>query len=512
MKIDVVVCSAVPAWHLWTIEALRAVEGVEVCIIDAGAPQPPLPDPIARLAGPALRRSEIPVSEAPPVEADLILNLAGVEVAGDPRHGVWSFRLGHENDQRLPFAGEYASNSATFEIELWRRLDHSVTRLRSGRFGAMTIYANALKTALGHAAQWPATFVAAISAGAQLAGKPASESRQRPVSPLRTLAFVTGLTRRVAVSFVNDLVEVTQWNAGFLECGVHDLLAGRPLRAKWFPAPAPLTFIADPFIVRRDGKRVLFVEEFSYKRDRGVIDALTLDENDNVVARQTVLDLPTHLSYPYPLEIDGELYMVPENCAGHEVALYRCVEFPAVWEREAALFPGFDGVDTSIFTHEGRWWALCTRFSQGSTLALYAYYAESARGPWRAHTLNPIVTDVACARPGGQPFLVDGALYRPAQDCTESYGSALAIMRVDVLTPDRFEETLVRRIDARELAPYDGGIHTLSFDGQRLVIDGKRVYRDPRKLSWALRKARARLARLMAAVTVNARSPAVTRE
>src|SRR6202022_4835217 len=124
---------------------------------------------------------------------------------------------------------------------------------------------------------------------------------------------------------------------------------------------------------------------------------------------------------------------------------YRCVSFPDRWVRESALFSAFDGVDTTLFPHAGRWWAFCTRYSRGSTLALNAFFADSPRGPWSPHALNPIVVDVSSARPAGQPFTVDGTLYRPGQDCSESYGGGLAIARIDELTPAAYRETIVQR-------------------------------------------------------------------
>jgi hypothetical protein len=92
-------------------------------------------------------------------------------------------------------------------------------------------------------------------------------------------------------------------------------------------------------------------------------------------------------------------------------------------------------------------------------------------GPWRPHALNPIAVDVRGSRPAGTPFRADGILYRPAQDGTSGYGRAVAINRVDLLTPSDFRETTVRRIAA--LGGRGGGIHTLSAVGESTLVDGK---------------------------------------
>jgi hypothetical protein len=313
---------------------------------------------------------------------------------------------------------------------------------------------------------------------------------------LERVRFASSLGLRLGAA-ASAVLDVVEWNVGFVDGGAARLLSAEPLNVQWLPRPAPLTFIADPFVAERDGVRALFVETFDYHHGRGTIDALVLDDDDRVVRRRRIIDLATHLSYPYPVEIDGEMYLVPENYEANEVALYRCVEFPDRWEREAALFPALDGVDTTLFAHAGRWWAFCTRFSRGSTLALNAFHAASPRGPWSPHALNPIVVDVSSARPAGQPFTVDGVLYRPGQDCSESYGGGIVIARIDELTPTAYRETIVQRHSARGFDRWNAGIHTVSFTRGRIVVDGKHVYRDLRNLPGVARKVLARAGRLL---------------
>lgn len=480
----------VPAWHAWCIDALRAQPGLDVRVVRVDAPPWQLPDRVtARLSGCALAPVELAADDGDPAGADLIVNLSGAERDDAAPHGTWSYRLGRSDDATLPFAREVASGERTFEIVLLRRAGGRCERLRSGRFAITRWHPSTLRLAFAQAARWPAMLAGAVAAGAQLDAVPEADAPpRRALAPLERMRFAAALGARLAGAVSTALLDVVEWNVGFVDGGARRLLSGAPLEVQWLPRPEPRTFIADPFVAERDGVRALFVETFDYERERGAIEALVLDDRDQVVRRERVIDIATHLSYPYPVEIDGELYIVPENCEGNEVALYRCVRFPDRWERETALFPAFDGVDTTLFSHEGRWWALCTRYSHGSTLALYAFHAASPRGPWTEHALNPVVVDVSSARPAGQPFVVDGALYRPGQDCSESYGGGLAIARVDVLTPSAYREEIVCRYDARGFGRWNAGIHTVSFSRGRVVVDGKYVYRDLRKVPGAVKR------------------------
>jgi hypothetical protein len=491
VKIAVCVAAAiVPSWQHAAVAALRRVQGVDVRVVAVDAPQWTAPrGPFASIAGSALAPATIAIDGPLRAgDADLVLDLTGCARGLDAPHGVWSFRLGADDDADVPFAREVCDRADVAEIALVRRGGPGAATMRSGRFVLAGWYPVAMRIALSEAARWPATLAAVLAEGGslapQVAGVPAPRAAGAGVHRLR---FYGTVLLRAAAGLGNALTRVDQWNVGFADGGPRRILRDEPLEIRWLPEPRPGSFLADPFVVERDGIRALFVEDFDYARGRGVIDVLVLDEDERVIRRARAIDAPTHLSYPFPLEIDGELYLVPESFSAGEVALYRCVRFPDRWERESALFPAFDGVDTTLFEHSGRWWAMCTRFSRGSSLALHAYHAPSPRGPFTAHALNPIVVDVASARPAGAPFVVDGVLYRLGQDCSRTYGGAVVIARVDELTPSAYRETEVRRLTPATTGRYRDGVHTVSFAGDTIVLDGKKAYRDARSFARGLR-------------------------
>ncbi len=497
MKVGVVVAGEiVPAWQHASVRALRALGGVTVTVAAARAAQPRAPF-AARFAGAALAREPIACDGPLPSDADVVLDLTGAEPVTQPPGGVWRFRFGTDDGTAgIPFVREIAGGANAVGIELVRHTDAREETLRSGRFPVTRWHPSTLRTALFEAAAWPALAVAALRDGVQLPVAPSTAAAARGATSARErLRFAGALARHLWNYASETLLETVEWNVGFVTGDARVLLGSAPLDVRWMPRPAPRTFIADPFLVERDGRRVLLVEDYDYARDRGVIDALELGPDNTVVHREHIIDGPAHVSYPYPVEIDGDLYLVPESSAGGGLAMYRCVEFPFRWQHEPFTFPVCDAVDTTIFEHDGRWWALFTRASKDSTTALYAYHAASPRGPWTAHALNPIVVDVTSARPAGRPFEVDGALYRPGQDCSRSYGGGLAIARIDELSPTAYRETVVRRIDAHGFGRYCDGVHTVSFAAGAVAIDGKHVARDLRQAAWLLARAATSVAR-----------------
>lgn len=73
------------------------------------------------------------------------------------------------------------------------------------------------------------------------------------------------------------------------------------------------------------------------------------------------------------------------------------------------------------------------------------------------------------ARPAGPIFTYEGALYRPAQDCSLRYGYAVNLNRIDALTETSYAETRVQTIRPRKdlLAA-----HTLSRAGEWECMEG----------------------------------------
>jgi hypothetical protein len=131
-----------------------------------------------------------------------------------------------------------------------------------------------------------------------------------------------------------------------------------------------------------------------------------------------------------------------------------------------------DARDPTPFRHGGRWWLAYTDAAAPLT-DLHLWWADDLFGNWRPHAANPVKIDARSARPAGTPFEHAGVLYRPAQDCSRAYGSAVAICRVDALTPTAFHEEVVRVIRSLP-GPYRHGTHTLASVGGGTLVDGRR--------------------------------------
>jgi hypothetical protein len=68
----------------------------------------------------------------------------------------------------------------------------------------------------------------------------------------------------------------------------------------------------------------------------------------------------------------------------------------------------------------------------------------------------------------------EGVLYRPAQDCSRTYGGALVLNRVTRLTETAFAEEVAVRVEPDRTGPYPDGLHHFVPFGDVTIIDGKR--------------------------------------
>lgn len=275
------------------------------------------------------------------------------------------------------------------------------------------------------------------------------------------------------------------WRIGIVEAPIGTVatatgLADAPIH--WLVQEPAFSFLADPFGIWRDGRLHIFAEAFDYRTRHGVIDVLTFDADLTLRTRRTVLREPWHLSYPFVVEADGETWMIPEAHRSGAVTLYRATAFPAGWEPVTRLELDTPAVDATPFRHDGLWWlAYSPSGSQDLKQGrLHLAYAEALTGPWRVHPGNPVRIDRGSSRPGGTPFLDDGVLTLPVQDCAATYGGAIRLLQIHDLTPERFAADVGPRLSPPATgAPYCDGLHTLSACGDVTLIDVKRIDHSP---------------------------------
>jgi hypothetical protein len=229
-------------------------------------------------------------------------------------------------------------------------------------------------------------------------------------------------------------------------------------------------FVADPFGIRRvDGSIRMFFERLKNSSKVAVI-ATCEYSNGQFGKIRTVLDAPTHLSYPFVWREHAANYIIPEHSAAKNVSAFK-FGIDGRMECKVTLFDHVDLIDTTFIEWNGKVWAFAVVDGIAKNSELHIFYSDKITGPWTAHALNPVITDVSNARPAGTMFCLEGKLYRPAQDCSVHYGCAIVVNEVQVLSETDFYELPVSRVEPSANGPYNYGLHTLSQVGDWTLID-----------------------------------------
>jgi hypothetical protein len=421
---------------------------------------------------------------------DVVVALGRPE-AVDPRltgarHGVWSLRVGAARtptDEALLF-WEHRDGDASVAVRLelgaadqatphtlecaWTAID--AVSLQRSRAAACDKPATLVRRAL-HRLHHEGT--AALDGGPPPAPEP---TRGHP--PARTLArHAARVAAGVLGRRLQGAVSREAWYVAYRP-RAPDAGAGLPSAASrpWTPLRAPLDHVyADPFLIEREGRHWLFLEDYSYRAGKAGIACVELTPDGPRGVPETVLEEDGHLSYPFVFEADGAMYLLPESSASGRIALYRAHDFPRGWALEHVLVPATRAMDPTLLRHDGRYWLFAAVQAPGSLFAddLCIWWASALAGPWRAHPLNPVVSDVRRARPAGAFLTGDAGLIRPGQDCSRGYGHAITLSRVEVLSTRDYRERPVGRIEP-DWGPGVLATHSYNRDAGYEVIDANR--------------------------------------
>jgi len=488
-------------WQMRCLEELSALPEVRAqLLITLQRAAPELPRALADvpqilLPRPADSDGEVQADSAAlarlkSCDLDFVLSFIDILCPPDlldlPRYGVWRFHFGDWTRYRGGPVGFWEvcdgeSVSAALLIRVLHTRD-SVVVLRDGHFRTdLLSYARNKAKMLARVTRWPAQVCVDIRNGATgpFSASALSGAAKVRAKPTRRQLFTCAcrIAARTFVAAWRSLFRHDQWNVGLVDQPIAAFL--RPQRrapVRWLPSPKREELRADPFGVLRDGHLTVLYEHFSYRDNRGIIVAIESMSTPRPV-RVAIGPLPAvHMSYPFLLEPDQRMLCVPETSDAQEIALYESERFPDRWVKVATLVTGMAIVDATLFHHGEHWWLAGSEVAPlGTNCELHLWYARIITGPWCAHPGNPVKVDIRSARPAGTPFVEGGVLYRPAQDCSRTYGGRVIINRVLTLTPLAFREEAFVPVDPDHASPYPSGLHTLSQVGNATLIDGKRL-------------------------------------
>jgi hypothetical protein len=400
------------------------------------------------------------------------------------KYGIWSYHHGDEQQYRggPPCFWEiYRNDPVTGAVlqKLNEKLDGGVI-LRKGWFGTIKhSYRENLDRVYAGSVPWVLQVCNDIeNDSAAYLDAPGSSTRA-PLSKapgnLRMLWFAVKVSANRFMYHLKDILLHEKWNIGYIEAPMEKVAFRWDVyskRIKWLSRPSRNIYIADPFIYKLGETYRLVYEKYDYTIMHGIIEQIALNGTSTNEFVAEALDDGSHFSFPYLFEHGFEIYCLPENAASGKLGLYRLSCNEKGFEHVSDLLSE-PIIDPVLFRWGAYWWIFGTLPGYASE-SLYIWYSDQMEGPFQAHINNPVKTDISSSRSAGKPFVVGNTLYRPAQNCSHTYGGSIVINQVLTLSPEEFIEQ-----PATELYPYkkwhfNKGMHTLSGSGNMTVIDARR--------------------------------------
>jgi len=435
------------------------------------------------------------------VQPDFILKFGFGIVRGDilncVPYGIWSFHHGDELKYRgiPPGFWEILKKdvvTGTILQRLTEELDGGII-LRKGYFPTVNHSWKAnLEQAIALSKNWPADVCREIIEQFTF---PSDADWPLPKAPVYkepgNYTFVQFLLQQAYNKLRFHFMELffaEKWQTGLIKARTADIAAGigyiiDTVYVSWLSAQGPDRYFADGFMIREQGRMLLTFESYDYRQRKASIASSWFSDRESVFTKPvTILEEPWHLSYPFLLRHEGTVYCIPESLKHGAIELYRfdIVNHKLVHVR--TLVPGIAAADPTLVFHQNHWYLFFTP-AHATNIELHIWHADTLEGPFSPHEQNPVKADVSNARPAGPLFMLDGNLFRPAQDCSLTYGGRVVINEIKVLSEEVFLEMPVSVLE-----PPKGfsGIHNLSFAGDYMYFDCKRDHFSPASFRYQL--------------------------
>lgn len=280
------------------------------------------------------------------------------------------------------------------------------------------------------------------------------------------------------VSKYIDKLFFKKWTIGICRGKIEDIIRNKIFDPdiNWLRLKSFDKFYADPFfLATNDGNIKILLEEYSFKENYGKISSMTFDQDYKLKTKKLLLDTKSHLSYPFIFNENNKTYIFPETAQNNKLS---CYEYDPKNETMSFLKDIIDLPlrDSTIIKYNNKYWIFGTMSDNGLDYELHVYYSDNLLGTYNPHPANPIKNGLDGTRSAGNFITIDGIIYRPTQNCQNSYGESITINKITEISETNISEEPYMTI---QLNPENknnrriSAIHTINIFKNTIVVDGQ---------------------------------------
>lgn len=418
---------------------------------------------------------------------DLFVNFSDGKVNALSKHGTWELRYGEaQSTAKKAGIDEVFNESCTTVITLHRLRDKLENSYIIDKFLCATHELSPVKNrsdVLWRSHDLLFKNIEKLALKKTINTKDLCFFKDKDIKDPKILDTLLSLFKHLLRNFtfrVDKLLKKQQWSVYFAINKEGSNFNQNMSSFKEIPTPKEF-FWADPFVVDKDDKSYIFFEEYVYKTHKGHLCVIEYDHKSEIFSQaKEILNTPYHLSYPFIMEYNNNVYMIPEGSKDKDIKLYKATNFPHDWELIKVLLKDIVAVDTTIFKKDGLWWMFANvsskdEFSLNEELNIY-YCEDFLKDEWEPHVQNPVVSSLQTSRPAGSIMEYNGDYYRPSQNSVGWYGKSTNFNKIITLTKDEYKEEFISEITPNLV---DGiyAVHTYNSSKKLTVIDGLKKIR-----------------------------------
>ena len=259
------------------------------------------------------------------------------------------------------------------------------------------------------------------------------------------------------------------WEIGFVKQNISDyIFSTKKSKVKWLKMPRNV-FWADPFILYRNSQYYVFYEELNKNQGYGTINCMVFDSTIKMLSNDIVIDEGVHFSFPYLIEDGKDIYMLPETSLKNELALYKAIDFPLIWEKQSVLL-NLPAMDSIVFREGGYWYLLYSDANRDDGSLFYRKSKDLVIS-WELIEEVLISKSFHNTRSAGNVIKYKDQLYRPTQKCDNYYGEAVVLNIID-FGNNKLNEEEVKLIHYNNR--FVKGFHTISSCKNITFVDRRR--------------------------------------